>query len=155
DSELLPKRGDMLVSRRLRDVNRAEVEGVREREAVGDGPVVLLFVVLGRPDLFVEFEGYLLVERDGGRRDVGAPFGDRLLERRQVNERYEDRSRLPARHDGAVVLRLVAGASADERQDFAGAWIERDERRFGLAALPFGEHRIDVREPLADGVLRE
>src|SRR5207248_1834572 len=66
----------------------------------------------------------------------------------------EDRSRLPAGKDCAVVLRLVVRTSADKRQDLAGSWIERDQRGFGLAFSALREHRVDAGEAFADRVLR-
>ena len=81
------------------------------------------------------------------RRDVGAAVGDGLLERGQIDERLEDRSRLAARRDRAVVLRLVVGAAADERENLAGLRIDGDERRLGVAlALAPRQQLVDLRQ---------
>ena len=62
DAEPLPQRGDVVVAGRLRDVNRREVARLRQRVAQRDRPVVLVLVVLRRPDLVVELEGLGLVD---------------------------------------------------------------------------------------------
>ena len=91
-----------------------------------------------------------------GRRHVGAAVGDGLLERGQVDERLEHRSRLAARRDHAVVLRLVVGPAADKREDFAGLRIDGDERRFGKAlTLAPRQQLVDLGQAVADRVLRQ
>ena len=117
----------------LADANRAEVARHGERAAPGDLAVVVV-VVLRLPDLVVERERGRLVERQRRRREVGAPFFGRALERGEVDERLEDRSRLAARRRRAVVLRLVVRAAADHRQDLAGSRIDGDQRRLGALA---------------------
>src|ERR1043166_42595 len=108
---------------------------MRERETIRDGTEILLFVVLGRPHLLVELERLLFVERDGRRRDVVPALRHGLLERGEIDERFEHRSWLPARKDGAVVLRLVVRAAAHKREDFARPRIERNQRHFRLTAF--------------------
>ena len=78
-----------------------------------------------------------------------------LLERGQVDERLEHGSRLAARDDRAVIAATgYARPAADEREDFSGRRIDRDQRGFGLAlALPPRQELIDVGQPVADGVL--
>ena len=82
-------------------------------------------------------------------------FLERVFERREVDERLEHRSGLPARVDGAVELRLVVGAAPDHREDLAGARIDGDERRLRLLPLALGEQFVDANQPVAHGVLRE
>ncbi len=132
-----------------------DVARQRERAPQRDGPVELAVVVARRPRLIVERERRRLVEHDRRRRDVGAAFLVRVLERREVDERLEHRARLPPRGDGAVVLRLVVGAAADHRQDFAGARIDGDQRRLRPLTLALREDLVHAREPVADGILRD
>ncbi|MGC4084080.1 MAG: hypothetical protein QM736_18710 [Vicinamibacterales bacterium] len=55
-----------------------------------------------------------------------------------------------------LVLRLVVRPAADHREDLAGARVERDQRGFGLALpLPARQQLIDVREAVADRILRD
>ena len=68
-----------------------------ERAPERDRAVVLVLVVLRRPHLIVELPGRRRVVDDRRRRDVGAPVVGRLLERGEVDERLEHRSRLAAR----------------------------------------------------------
>ena len=80
-----------------------------------------------------------------------------LLERGEIDERLERRPHLPARVCGAVELRLVVRAAADEREDLAGARIDGDERGLRNAlrsALAARQGRIDGGDAVADGVLR-
>ena len=59
--------------------------------------------------------------------------------------------------DGAVELRLVVGAAADEREDLAGARIDGDQRRLRdalRAALAARQDRVDAGEAVAHRVLR-
>ena len=59
-------------------------------------------------------------------------------------------------HDRAVVLRLVVGASADHREDLAGAWVDGEQRRLS-ATVPFPprEHVVHAREPVMHRIERE
>src|SRR6476620_3134392 len=100
-----------------------------KRTPEGDRAVVLVLVVLRRPHLIVELEGFLLVVGDRRRRYVGAAGPRRLLERGQKHKRLEHGSRLTTRQDRAVVLRLYVGANPGERENLAGARVERDQRR--------------------------
>ena len=47
-----------------------------------------------------------------------------MLERDRIEERLERRSGLPAAADGAIELRLPEVASADERENVAGARVD-------------------------------
>ena len=124
----------------------AEVARHGERPPPRDLAVVLV-VVARLPDPVVEGEGRRLVDRQRRRRQVGAPLLGGELERRQVHERLEDGAGLPARGDGAVVLRLVVRAAADHGEDVAAARVDGDERGLRrLGALAPGEQPIDVGE---------
>ena len=46
-----------------------------------------------------------------------------------------------------VVLRLVVRAAADERENFAVPWVERDQRRLGLAALAPRQQLVHAVKP--------
>ena len=59
------------------------------------------------------------------------------------------------RDDGAVVLRLVVGAAADQRENLAGARIDGDQRRLRRRALALREDLLHLRHAVADRVLRE
>ena len=88
--------------------------------------------------------------RRAWRREIGAALGGRALEGRQVDERLEHRSGLAPRADRTVVLRLVVRAPADQRQDFAGARVDGDERGLGAARpLAARQELVDVRQPVA------
>ena len=92
-----------------------------------------------------------------GRRDVAGALVGGLLERREIDERLERRADLPPRRGGAVELRLVVGAAADEREDLAGARIDGDERGLRDArrsALAARQDRIDVGDAGAHRFLR-
>ena len=67
DAELLPEGGDVVVAGRLRHVDRREVARMRERAPERDRAVVLVLVVLRRPDLVVELERRRLVVRRSSR----------------------------------------------------------------------------------------
>ena len=146
----------MVVARGLRDVDGRQIPRVGEGAPERDGALVLILVVLGRPHLIVELEGFRRVVHDGGRRHVGAARVGRLFERRQIDEWLEHRPGLTPRDDGAVVLRLVVRAPADERKNLTRPWVDRDKRCFGLAAAPPPrEQLVDMRQTVAHGVLRE
>ena len=146
----------MVVAGVLRDVNGRQVSRVRERVPQRDRPVVLVLVVLGRPDLIVELERLRFVVDNRRGCHVGLALCQGLLEGRQIHERFEDRSRLPSRHDGTVVLRLVIGTAADKGEQLAGARIDGDERGLGLpAAAAPRQQLVDACQPAANGVLRD
>ena len=129
---------------------------MRERVAERDGTVVRLLVVFRRPHLVVELERLGFVARNRRRCDIGAAFGGRLFERREEDERLEDGPRLAARQHDAVVLRLVVGASADERENLARARIDTDERGLGLAfALAPRQQLVHLGQAVSHRVLRE
>src|SRR5207245_441800 len=100
--------------------------------------------------------GLRFVVDNRGRRDVSAAFLGRLLERRQVDERLEDRPGLPPGRNRAVVLRLIVRTPPDERENLTRLRVEGDERRFGASAPPPARQQlVDVREAVAYGVLRQ
>src|SRR5439155_16375481 len=155
-SELLPQRRHVVVAGVLRDVNGRQVSRVRERVPQRDRPVVLVLVVLGRPDLIVELERLRFVVDNRRGCHVGLALGEGLLEGRQIHERLEDRSRLAPRQYGTVVLRLVIGTAADKGEQLAGARIDGDERGLGLpAAAAPRQQLVDACQPAANGVLRD
>ena len=88
-----------------------------------------------------------------GVRCVGAGRG--LLECGEVDERLERRSGLAAGGDGAVELRLVIGAAADQREDLARGRIDRDERHLGLALFLLREQLVHLGDAFVDRLLRE
>ena len=154
-ADTLPQGGDRVVAGGFGDFDGRDVARERERAPQRDRPVVLVLVVARRPRLVVERERGRLVEDDRRRRDVGAAFGLGPLERGEVDERLEDRSGLPPRADGAVVLRLVVGAAADHREDLAGARIDGDQRRLWMRRFRRARISSTRVEPVADGVLRD
>ena len=118
----------------------------RERAPQRDRTVVLALVVLRRPDLVVELPASSASRRPSwpaSRRP--APSVGRPLERGEVDERLEHRSRLPPRDERAVVLRLVVRAPADHREDLAGPRIDR--RCSAASARPL---RLAARQQLVD-----
>src|SRR5204863_635210 len=96
-----------------------------------------------------------LVDDDRCRGDVGAGVGERPLKGRQVYEGLERGAVLALGGRRPVVLRLLVGASADDRQDFAGARIDGDERRLRDARLPFRQQLLDAGDAVTDRVLRD
>src|SRR4029078_12621046 len=89
-------------------------------------------------------------------RQVGPPLFGPGLEGREIHERLENRAGVPAGHRRAGVLRLVVAPSANHRKDFAGLWIDGDERRLCAAfSLSAGQHLVHMREAVAHRIERE
>ena len=113
------------------------------------GSFVLAVVVAGCPGLLVELERRRLVQDDGRWRQVGTALGVRVLKGRKIDERLEHGARLPPRVRGAVVLRLVVCAAANEGEDFAGPRIDRNQRRLRPLPAPAGQQFVHPRQPVA------
>ena len=157
---------DAAVADQLGDFDGGDVERVGERLARGDAAHEFCAVIVGRVFLAVEFEsGGLVVDRGGGR-DDGLHVVDGVVERGGVDERLEDRSGLAMR-ERVIELALAVVAAADDRFDFAGARVERDEgglhvgNRFVASLLRgflfplvvfFGEQLVYVLRAFFDGV---
>ena len=129
-----PQRGDLVVAGRLRDLDGGDVARQRERAAQRDRP--LRIRRRNCPGVHVCW----LNSNDVGSSITTVagvmsvrPSATACSNADEVDERLEDRARLTPRGDGAVVLRLVVGAAADEREHLAGPRVDGDER--GLRAL--------------------
>ena len=70
------------------------------------------------------------------RRHSVRPVLGRLFERREIHEGLNTDPGWRRDAIDAVVLRLVVGAAADEREDLAGPRIDGDERRLRLPLAP-------------------
>ena len=76
--------------------------------------------------------------------------------RREIHERFEDRTGLPAGRRCTVVLRLVVGTSANQRKNFACLRIDGDERGLRATfALSPRQHLVYSREAVAHRLERE
>ncbi len=64
--------------------------------------------------------------------DVGR---EAAIDRRRVDDRLERRAELTLRLHRAIELAALEAASADHREDLAGAVVERDHRAFDLRLL--------------------
>src|ERR1700734_3957456 len=98
-----------------------------ERVAHRDCAVKFLAEIVGRVFFAVEFEGggHVVHCSDWGdeRREA---FG-RVVKSRGINEWFEYRTWLAVR-EGVIELALTIVAAADERTNFAGARVHRDQR---------------------------
>ena len=149
-----PQRRDGVEAGLLGQLDRGDVARQRQRAAQRDHAVVLVVVVARRPVAFGQRPRRRLVEQQHRRRDVGALIRGRLIEGRQVDERLEHRAGLAPGAGGAVELRLVVGAPADQRQHLAGARVDGDQRRLrSHPAAPLGQRLVDRGQPGAHGVL--
>src|SRR5262245_37105912 len=104
--------------------------------AKGHRARVLVFIVRWRVVLVAVLEYRWLVDHDSRGRQRVCRIVHRFLERREIDERFEHRSWLPARRDDSVVLRFAVRAAADEGEDVACPRIDGDERDLRLALFP-------------------
>ena len=141
---------DAAVADQLGDFDGGDVEGIGEGFADGDAAHESGAVIVGRVLLAVELESGGLVVDGGGGSDDGLNAIDGVVKSGGVDERLEDRAGLTMR-ERVIELALAVVAAADDRFDFAGARIERDEGDLGLrepvrcfpsSRLPFPSGRI-------------
>ncbi len=115
-----------LVANHLGDLDGGYVEGLREGFAQGDGAGKVVLEVLRLILLAVEEKSGGLIDHDGGGGERGGAAGYSRVQGGGVNEGLEDGTRLalgqnPVQLAGAVI------AAADQRFDFSGVRVERDE----------------------------
>ena len=128
---------------RVERAHRRDVQRRGERDAERDHAVERAVEVERRVRTVLGREARGDVEKRGGRSEPS-------LERRGIEEGLERRARLPRREnhvDLAAVEGIAVGRAPDEREDPAGAGLDRDER--GVGDVP----TLEFVEPDADEAL--
>ncbi len=122
---------DAAVADEFGDLDGGDVERIGERVAHGDATHESFAVVIRRVFLAVEFEGGGLVVDGRGWSDDRLHAINGVVERRGIDERFEDRTGL-AVGQGVIELALPVVASTNHGFDLAGSRIQGDQRDLRL-----------------------
>ena len=152
------------VADEFRDFDGRDVEGIRQGVAHRDAPHEFFSIVIRSIFLAVKLECRWLVVDCRGGRDDGLHAVNSVIQCRRINKRFEHRSRLAMRQR-MIQLALPVIAPANDRLDFSGPRVQRDQRDLclrdrlatsllGLIAPPlvvfFCQEQIHILHPRID-----
>ena len=120
----------VFAGQRFRKVNRRQIQRLHQRLVQRDAAIIFFIVIFRFPFA------------DGERNIINAVFAfPAVLQRRQINERLEGRTRLPQRGYRPVKLAFAVIDAADHGFDLA-AFVQNNHRTFADIAVFGGKYRL-------------